>query len=785
MALLTYSAPPSKGSTVTVTLDKALLLSLNVVTSDPWWANDFDITQAIVTLKSVPGNGKRILAFDFGQSPCNDSLSIPIFSRDVFQVSKIVLIDTMGDKLSLDRTALLAEIPTLSESEISISNMLFIAAGFTYGLNNSPTIWINNAPTILSTPNDHGQIGVNCIAVSGGSVYVGGAGQLPTGNWLAAMWVDGTPSLLPLSTDEYSIATDMIAVGSDVYTCGYRKPAGSPTSIGCVWKNGALDHHIVDPYPGEPGYAPQGESGRIAVSGADVYVSMRIYRPTFPHYRAAVFKNGVMMYELPSEYGGQTYPSSICIDGSDIYVGGYTDSNDGHSVQRAVVWKNGAHWYYPSPVAQFYSSVQSIAISNGNLYAGGNDQTNWSLDTSSPFFSTAALDGSSAPTKTSLDLTGCVFGVLYDMAVSGSNVYTCGMSFNGTNNLPASWLNGTLTLMPTAPSSSLPTSITISGTDVYYAGNSATWKNLEGAVELPPAIFYSSLGSVNDVTTDGTSVLAVGNAYMVSTNTQVPCYWLDGIRVDLDTNSSQSQIYGGTFVGPSSDIHIVGADYASNQPLYWVNGVLTPLEMVDYFGDAKHITADSAGNVYIIGQQWGSGNICSLWTNGAHSEIALPEGFWLEELNDIAVLDDGTVYVAMSIGDNATGLILPVIWLDGTYSFLDTTGYDNGGYVTGITANNGNIYVSGCVYDLDWMQHPAGWMNGTLTVLSGIDGVDYVGYDAASVSYKENNLFLCGTTHDQATTGEDLPCVWKNGNFSTLALPPNKFGGYLVSCTIK
>jgi hypothetical protein len=126
MALLTYSATPAKGSTVTVTLDKAELLALNAVGIDSFWTggSDGDVVQAIVTLKTFPGNGKITLTFDLSQATPTAPLTLPQYARDVFQISKIVVVDTMGDKIAIPRATLLTEIPTLSESEVNLSGNL-------------------------------------------------------------------------------------------------------------------------------------------------------------------------------------------------------------------------------------------------------------------------------------------------------------------------------------------------------------------------------------------------------------------------------------------------------------------------------------------------------------------------------------------------------------------------------------------------------------------------------------------------------------------------------------
>jgi hypothetical protein len=144
MALLNYSSPPAKGLTVTVTLDKNLLVSIAAIESDAWWTDDDgDIVQAIVTLKTSPGNGKIVLNFDFAQNPCTAQLTLPLYCRDVLQISKIVLVDTMGDKISINRSQIITDIPNLQESEIDTAG-----PGNTYNLDEGDFLDVFSGTTI-------------------------------------------------------------------------------------------------------------------------------------------------------------------------------------------------------------------------------------------------------------------------------------------------------------------------------------------------------------------------------------------------------------------------------------------------------------------------------------------------------------------------------------------------------------------------------------------------------------------------------------------------------------
>lgn len=121
MSLISYSEAPYKGGTVTATLNKTVLVSLDSIASDPWWSDETSTAQAIVTIKSAEGKERIVLTFDFSQFPCTAPLSFPQYCRDQFVVDKILLIDTMGDKLTLSRAALIADYPTLAaESDPSL-----------------------------------------------------------------------------------------------------------------------------------------------------------------------------------------------------------------------------------------------------------------------------------------------------------------------------------------------------------------------------------------------------------------------------------------------------------------------------------------------------------------------------------------------------------------------------------------------------------------------------------------------------------------------------------------
>lgn len=101
MSLLSYNFVPAKGATRTASMDKATLLALTPVAADAYWAEGNNTQTVVVTFKSTSGNQKRVLSFDFSQATPTASLTFPSRCRDNFAISKIIMIDYLGDKLTI------------------------------------------------------------------------------------------------------------------------------------------------------------------------------------------------------------------------------------------------------------------------------------------------------------------------------------------------------------------------------------------------------------------------------------------------------------------------------------------------------------------------------------------------------------------------------------------------------------------------------------------------------------------------------------------------------------
>lgn len=124
MALLTFSSTPVKGGTVTVTLDKSYLVSMQAVSiSDSYFTDPLNIKDVVVVYESEPGKQKYNLNFDFSQAEPSCELEISANARNNFYFTKIVLNDFEGDKLKLSREQIVLSDESIVDLDISFGPM--------------------------------------------------------------------------------------------------------------------------------------------------------------------------------------------------------------------------------------------------------------------------------------------------------------------------------------------------------------------------------------------------------------------------------------------------------------------------------------------------------------------------------------------------------------------------------------------------------------------------------------------------------------------------------------
>jgi hypothetical protein len=102
--LLTFSATPTKGSTVTVDFDPYWLLNYNAVLIDPYWSDLTNTKIVVVTFSSEEGDQDFRLRYDVSNLAFSAEMSISLKARSgIVSISRIIMVDFDNGELILAR----------------------------------------------------------------------------------------------------------------------------------------------------------------------------------------------------------------------------------------------------------------------------------------------------------------------------------------------------------------------------------------------------------------------------------------------------------------------------------------------------------------------------------------------------------------------------------------------------------------------------------------------------------------------------------------------------------
>jgi len=255
----------------------------------------------------------------------------------------------------------------------------------------------------------------------------------------------------------------------------------------------------------------------MEVDGQDVYVLANRENIATGADNMVVYKNGSTLYTLP--YSDNFRPNCLAIEGNNVYLAGTGD--DGVSGNRVKLWKNGV--------------LSNITDGTNNVR-------------------------------------------VYDMQVSGADVYIAGLEYNGNLGYQQAkyWKNGTGEILSAGTGQESQGEIhriLVKGTDVYCTGminyKPTLWKNAEAT---PLSTVY---GTCYGIAVSGTDVYAAGTVQ--AGNSFQAVYWKNGTQVILNTSSTfsgETSVYGiGT---DGTDVYVVGTvDFGANisKGVYWKNGI--------------------------------------------------------------------------------------------------------------------------------------------------------------------------------------------------------------------
>jgi hypothetical protein len=269
----------------------------------------------------------------------------------------------------------------------------------------------------------------------------------------------------------------------------------------------------------------------IEVVGTDRFIFGEV-NPNSGPTKYTVWKNGTVLYEIP--YNRSFVPTRMAVSGSDVYLCGNSENTATNGL-RPAIWKNGT----VSILSQGYN----------------------------------------------LAYLSCIY-------VVGSTVYTAGLEYSSTQAFISVWANGTRQVLAT--NETAPSSITVSGTDVYVTGTDgskpAYWKN--GTKILLSVVSAAAGGYCSSIVVSGNDVYACGYEN-TSSDPDRAVYWKNGVRTALTSIGASFESYANNMEVDGNDVYVCGtAERNSNgdySAVLWKNGVLTNLTPASTYAEVSSI----------------------------------------------------------------------------------------------------------------------------------------------------------------------------------------------------
>jgi len=317
---------------------------------------------------------------------------------------------------------------------------------------------------------------------------------------------------------------------------------------------------------------------------------------------------------------------SCFIRGGKVYV---WERNVGS--EKITYWVDGVRKDITAPAGYNYINWNSFTVSDSKVYVLGNYR-NSSTTTYSYW-----VDG----VRKDLDIPNGYTGRdIYSFTVSNGKVYAAGSYSSyttdeyGYNNVDYDhrkacyWVNGVRTdlSVPAGYEDSQANNIIVSDGKVYVSGSYSNYRTDEDGysyedkkacywvdgvrkdLDIPAGTQRSEAG----ITVSGGRVYAAGqygnfdNTYMFKA-----CYWVDGVRTDLSVPAGTEFSQAGYITVLGGKVYIRGNGFTSftntgtQKHFYWVDGVRTDLVIPDDGITAEaywtYFLTVSGGKVYVIG----------------------------------------------------------------------------------------------------------------------------------------------------------------------------------------
>ncbi|HWQ07522.1 MAG TPA: hypothetical protein VN436_00365 [Holophaga sp.] len=246
-------------------------------------------------------------------------------------------------------------------------------------------------------------------------------------------------------------------------------------------------------------------------------------------------------YKLTDVGTQDTYATSIALEGTTVYVGGYYINSDDTTLAIPCYWINGTrHDLYAGSVS---ARVTGIAVSDSAVYCSGYYASG--SNTIGCYWS-----GTGDTNRHELTIpSSATSSKAYGIVVTDGKAYTVGSYIDSGSQVPCYWRATTPHILKHDSTVTVADAygLTLSGSGnyVYFAGY---YNN--GTLDVP-CRWYVAVSSADDPTTYKTdldadsrnararaifasgSTVWVGGNYTNSSSLSVPCYWKDTTKTDL------------------------------------------------------------------------------------------------------------------------------------------------------------------------------------------------------------------------------------------------------------
>ncbi len=280
--------------------------------------------------------------------------------------------------------------------------------------------------------------------------------------------------------------------------------------------------------------------------------------------------------------------------------------------------------------------------------------------------------------------------------------------------------------------------------------NACYWKNgvLTGLYNTE----VYSYSEAYQVTALNDNIYVSGNYYRSSDNIYNACYWINDRlgRTDLGPGRARGIHIEG------DDIYVAGhmtegvSTFDTAYPCYWRNGVLVQLGTVDS-GWAMDVDVNGS-DVYVSGREVVDGErLAGYWLNGVKTDLTSSTG---ASTNVKCIeYENGNLHAAGTTDES--GDYRAVYWLNDSPQQLPIPTDCIDSYATGMFVNTeGVVYVSG--YCFTGIRNRACyWLNGALVELETADESE-----ANSVYEFEGSVYVTGNI---SQSFENRCCIWKDG----------------------